>query len=256
MNGASYFDLHGRNALITGGGSGLGFAIAKALAAAGASVILLGRNAEKLARASEELIALGANATYTVCNLLDRDAIAPLIQDLERNVGPLDILLNNAGVQQRAPFTEFPAEGWDRMMATHISAPFFLAQAIARQMIIRRRGKIINTLSIMSELGRPMIVPYTTAKGGLKMLTRGLAVELGAHNIQVNGIAPGYFRTEMNQALMDDAKFDAWVKQRTPAQRWGEPDEIGGAAVFLASGASDFVTGQVIFVDGGFTASV
>ena len=256
MNGPSYFDLHGRNALITGGGSGLGFAIAKALAAAGASVILLGRNAEKLARASEELIALGANATYTVCNLLDRDAIAPLIQDLERNVGPLDILLNNAGVQQRAPFTEFPAEGWDRMMATHISAPFFLAQAIARQMIIRRRGKIINTLSIMSELGRPMIVPYTTAKGGLKMLTRGLAVELGAHNIQVNGIAPGYFRTEMNQALMDDAKFDAWVKQRTPAQRWGEPDEIGGAAVFLASGASDFVTGQIIFVDGGFTASV
>jgi len=256
MNGRSSFDLHGRNALITGGGSGLGFAIAKSLAAAGANVILLGRNQEKLARASEELIALGANATYTVCNLLDRDAIAPLIQDLERNVGPLDILLNNAGVKERAPFTEFPAEGWDRMMATHISAPFFLAQAIARQMIIRRRGKIINTLSIMSELGRPMIVPYTTAKGGLKMLTRGLAVELGAHNIQVNGIAPGYFRTEMNQALMDDAKFDAWVKQRTPAQRWGEPDEIGGAAVFLASGASDFVTGQVIFVDGGFTASV
>lgn len=256
MNGASSFDLHGRNALITGGGSGLGFAIAKSLAAAGANVILLGRNAEKLAHASEKLVALGANATYTVCDLLDRNAIAPLIQDLERNVGPLDILLNNAGVQQRAPFTEFPAEGWDRMMATHISAPFFLAQAIARQMIIRRRGKIINTLSIMSELGRPMIVPYTTAKGGLKMLTRGLAVELGAHNIQVNGIAPGYFRTEMNQALMDDPKFDAWVKQRTPAQRWGEPDEIGGAAVFLASGASDFVTGQIIFVDGGFTASV
>jgi gluconate 5-dehydrogenase len=256
MSGASSFDLHGRNALITGGGSGLGFAIAKSLAAAGANVILLGRNQEKLARASEELIALGANATYTICDLLDRNAIAPLIQDLERNVGPLDILLNNAGVQQRAPFTEFPAEGWDRMMATHISAPFFLAQAIARQMIIRRRGKIINTLSIMSELGRPMIVPYTTAKGGLKMLTRGLAVELGAHNIQVNGIAPGYFRTEMNQALMDDPKFDAWVKQRTPAQRWGEPDEIGGAAVFLASGASDFVTGQIIFVDGGFTASV
>jgi gluconate 5-dehydrogenase len=256
MSGASSFDLHGRNALITGGGSGLGFAIAKALAAAGASVILLGRNSEKLAHASKELRTLGANATYRVCDLLDRQAITPLIQDLERNVGPLDILLNNAGVQQRAPFTEFPAEGWDRMMATHISAPFFLAQAIARQMIIRRRGKIINTLSIMSELGRPMIVPYTTAKGGLKMLTRGLAVELGAHNIQVNGIAPGYFRTEMNQALMDDPKFDAWVKQRTPAQRWGEPDEIGGAAVFLASGASDFVTGQVIFVDGGVTASV
>jgi gluconate 5-dehydrogenase len=256
MNVPPSFDLHGRNALITGGGSGLGFAIAKALVAAGAGVILLGRNSEKLSRASEELIALGANATYTVCDLLDRDAIAALTQHLERDVGPIDILLNNAGVQQRAPFTEFPAEGWDRMIATHLSAPFFLAQAIARSMIVRRRGKIINVLSIMSELGRPMIVPYTTAKGGLKMLTRGLAVELGACNIQVNGIAPGYFRTEMNQALMDDPKFDSWVKQRTPAKRWGEPDEIGGAAVFLASGASDFVSGQVIFVDGGFTASV
>lgn len=256
MNVPPSFDLHGRNALITGGGSGLGFSIAKALVAAGAGVILLGRNSEKLSRASEELIALGANATYTVCDLLDRDAIAALTQHLERDVGPIDILLNNAGVQQRAPFTEFPAEGWDRMIATHLSAPFLLAQAIARSMIVRRRGKIINVLSIMSELGRPMIVPYTTAKGGLKMLTRGLAVELGAYNIQVNGIAPGYFRTKMNQALMDDPKFDSWVKQRTPAKRWGEPDEIGGAAVFLASGASDFVSGQVIFVDGGFTASV
>jgi gluconate 5-dehydrogenase len=256
MNVPPSFDLGGRNALITGGGSGLGFAIAKALAAAGAGVILLGRNSDKLSRASEELIALGANATYTVCDLLNRDAIAPLIQRLERDVGPIDILLNNAGVQQRAPLTEFPAEGWDRIIATHLTAPFFLAQAIARRMIIRRRGKIINTLSIMSELGRPMIVPYTTAKGGLKMLTRGLAVELGAYNIQVNGIAPGYFRTDMNQALMDDPKFDSWVKQRTPAKRWGEPDEIGGVAVFLASGASDFVTGQVIFFDGGFTASV
>jgi len=256
MNVPPSFDLGGRNALITGGGSGLGFAIAKALAAAGAGVILLGRNSDKLSRVSEELIALGANATYAVCDLLNRDTIAPLIQRLERDVGPIDILLNNAGVQQRAPLTEFPAEGWDRIIATHLTAPFFLAQAIARSMIIRRRGKIINTLSIMSELGRPMIVPYTTAKGGLKMLTRGLAVELGAYNIQVNGIAPGYFRTDMNQALMDDPKFDSWVKQRTPAKRWGEPDELGGVAVFLASGASDFVTGQVIFVDGGFTASV
>jgi gluconate 5-dehydrogenase len=256
MNVPPSFDLGGRNALITGGGSGLGFAIAKALAAAGAGVILLGRNSDKLSRASEELIALGANATYTVCDLLNRDAIAPLIQRLEGDVGPIDILLNNAGVQQRAPLTEFPAEGWDRIIATHLTAPFFLAQAVARRMIIRRRGKIINTLSIMSELGRPMIVPYTTAKGGLKMLTRGLAVELGAYNIQVNGIAPGYFRTDMNQALMDDPKFDSWVKQRTPAKRWGEPDELGGVAVFLASGASDFVTGQVVFVDGGFTASV
>jgi gluconate 5-dehydrogenase len=256
MNVPPSFDLSQRNALITGGGSGLGFAIAKALAGAGAGVILVGRNSNKLSRACAELCALGANASWTVCDLLDRGAIAPLIERLERDVGPIDILFNNAGVQHRAPLTEFPAEGWDRIIATHLSAPFFLAQAVAPSMISRSRGKIINTLSVTSELGRAMIVPYATAKGGLKMLTRGLAVELGAYNIQVNGIAPGYFRTDMNQALMDDPKFDNWIKQRTPARRWGEPDEIGGAAVFLASSASDFVTGQVIFVDGGFTASV
>jgi gluconate 5-dehydrogenase len=150
----------------------------------------------------------------------------------------------------------FPAEGWDRMIATHLSAPFFLAQAVGRGMVQRRRGKIINTLSVMSELGRPSIVPYTAAKGGLKMLTRGLAVELGPHNIQVNGIAPGYFRTEMNETLMADADFDAWVRARTPARRWGEPDELAGAAIFLASSASDYVNGQILFVDGGLTASV
>ena len=250
------FDLSQRNALITGGGSGLGFAIAKAVAAAGAGVILVGRDSHKLTRACAELRASGASANWIVCDLLDREAIAPLVERLERDIGPIDILFNNAGVQQRAPFTEFPAEGWDRIVATHLSAPFFLTQAVARSMIPRGRGKIINTLSVTSELGRAMIVPYTTAKGGLKMLTRGLAVELAAHNIQVNGIAPGYFRTEMNQALLDDPKFDNWIKQRTPARRWGEPDEIGGVAVFLASSASDFVTGQVIFVDGGLTASV
>lgn len=256
MNMPPSFDLSRRNALITGGGSGLGLAIAKAVAAAGASVILVGRNSNKLSHACAELCTLGANANWVVCDLLDRGAIAPLIERLERDIGPIDILFNNAGIQHRAPLTEFPAEGWDRIIATHLSAPFFLTQAVVRNMISRSRGKIINTLSVTSELGRAMIVPYTTAKGGLKMLTRGLAVELGAYNIQVNGIAPGYFRTDMNQALMDDPKFDSWVKQRTPARRWGEPDEIGGAAVFLASSASDFVTGQVIFVDGGLTASV
>jgi gluconate 5-dehydrogenase len=250
------FDLTRRTALITGGGSGLGFAIAKAVAAAGAGVILVGRDSHKLTRACAELRASGAIANWIVCDLLDREAIALLIEGLERDIGPIDILFNNAGVQHRAPFTEFPADGWDRIIATHLSAPFFLTQAVARTMIPRSRGKIINTLSVTSELGRAMIVPYTTAKGGLKMLTRGLAVELAAYNIQVNGVAPGYFRTEMNQALLDDPKFDNWIKQRTPARRWGEPDEIGGVAVFLASSASDFVTGQVIFVDGGLTASV
>jgi gluconate 5-dehydrogenase len=152
--------------------------------------------------------------------------------------------------------TEFPLDGWDRMIATHLTAAFMLSQQAARGMIARRAGKIINTLSVMSELGRPTIVPYTAAKGGLKMLTRGLAVELGPHNIQVNGIAPGYFATEMNTALMENRDFDAWVKVRTPAGRWGQPEELGGVAVMLASRASDYVNGQVIFVDGGLTASV
>jgi gluconate 5-dehydrogenase len=252
----SHFDLTGRHALVTGGGSGLGVAIAIGLARAGASVTLVGRDEGKLAKARDAIVADGGRAAAAVCDLTDRAAIPDLVRRAEVEHGTVDILVNNAGVQQRAPVTDFPAEGWDRMIATHLSAPFFLCQAIARGMVERRQGKIINTLSVMSELGRPTIVPYTTAKGGLKMLTRGLAVELGPHNIQVNGIAPGYFRTEMNEALIVDADFDAWVRRRTPAARWGEPHELAGLAVLLASAASDYISGQVIFVDGGLTASV
>ena len=250
------FDLSGRLALVTGGGSGLGLAMAEGLAGAGARVVLVGRDAGKLEQARDGIRAAGGAAEIGVCDLLDRAAIASLAERVERGHGPVGILVNNAGIQQRAPVTEFPAEGWDRMIATHLSAPFFLVQAFSRGMIERRQGKIINTLSLTSELGRPTIVPYTAAKGGLKMLTRGLAVELGPHNVQVNGIGPGYFRTEMNTALIQTPDFDGWVKRRTPAGRWGEPDELAGAAVFLASGASDYVTGQVIYVDGGFTASM
>jgi gluconate 5-dehydrogenase len=246
------FDLSGRLALVTGGGSGLGLAMAAGLAGAGAKVVLVGRDAERLARAAGQIQAAGTAA----CDVTERTALPGLVAEVERRHGPIDILVNNAGIQQRAPFPDFPAEGWDRMIATHLSAPFFLAQAVVPGMIARGHGKIINTLSVTSELGRPTIVPYTAAKGGLRMLTRGLAVELGPKNIQVNGIAPGYFATEMNTALMQDPDFDAWVRKRTPAGRWGEPHELAGAAVFLASAASNFVSGQVIFVDGGFTASM
>jgi len=250
------FDLSGRHVLLTGGGSGLGLAVAEGLAAAGARLSLVGRDESKLRGAADKIVKAGGNAAPFRCDVTDRDALPALVEKAERAGGPIDVLFNNAGVQQRAPVLAFPADGWDRMIATHLSAPFFLSQAVARGMVERRRGKIINTLSLMSELGRPTIVPYTAAKGGLKMLTRGLATELGPHNIQVNGIAPGYFRTEMNEALMADPDFDGWVRNRTPARRWGEPHELVGAAILLASSASDFINGQVLFVDGGLTASV
>jgi gluconate 5-dehydrogenase len=250
------FDLSGRTALITGGGSGLGYAMAEGLAGAGARVILLGRNVEKLRSATDSIAAKGAQAAYVECDLIDPIVIPDVVRQLKADHGPIDILVNNAGVQHRASFAEFPRERWDQIIATHLSAPFSLSQAIVPDMIAGGRGKIINTLSVMSDLGRPTIVPYTAAKGGLKMLTRGLAVELGTYNIQVNGVAPGYFKTELNRALFENRDFDEWVKKRTPAGRWGEPDELAGAAVFLASGASDFITGQVIFVDGGLTAGV
>ena len=250
------FDLSGRVALVTGGGSGLGLAMAEGLAGAGATVVLVGREAGKLERACAGIAQAGGRADHLVCDLTDRVAVGGLVERVKRAHGNVDVLVNNAGIQHRAPVTDFPAEAWDRMIATHLSAPFFLSQAVAIEMIPRRRGKIINTLSVTSELGRPTIVPYASAKGGLRMLTRALAVELGPHNIQVNGIAPGYFRTELNRALMDNPEFDGWVKKRTPAGRWGDPSELAGAAVFFASFASDFVTGQVLFVDGGFTASM
>jgi gluconate 5-dehydrogenase len=250
------FDLSGRHVLLTGGGSGLGLAIAEGLAAAGARLSLVGRDEGKLQGAADRIGKAGGTAAPFRCDVTDRDALPALVEKAERAGGPIDVLFNNAGVQQRAPVLAFPADGWDRMIATHLSAPFFLSQAVAPGMVERRRGKIINTLSLMSELGRPTIVPYTAAKGGLKMLTRGLATELGPHNIQVNGIAPGYFRTDMNEALMADPDFDGWVRNRTPARRWGEPHELVGAAILLASSASDFINGQVLFVDGGLTASV
>jgi gluconate 5-dehydrogenase len=250
------FDLSGRHVLLTGGGSGLGLAIAEGLAAAGARLSLVGRDEGKLQGAADRIGKAGGTAAPFRCDVTDRDALPALVEKAERAGGPIDVLFNNAGVQQRAPVLAFPADGWDRMIATHLSAPFFLSQAVARGMVERRRGKIINTLSLMSELGRPTIVPYTAAKGGLKMLTRGLATELGPHNIQVNGVAPGYFRTDMNEALMADPDFDGWVRNRTPARRWGEPHELVGAAILLASSASDFINGQVLFVDGGLTASV
>jgi len=250
------FDLSGRVALVTGAQRGLGLAIARGLATAGARVILNGRNVEALARAAAELAADGLAADTSAFDVGVEDAVQGGIADAMARCGAIDILVNNAGIQHRHPLTEFPKSEWDEIIATNLTGPYLVSQAVLPAMIARHRGKIINIASLLSELGRPSIVPYTAAKGGVRQLTRGMAVELAPHGIQVNAIAPGYFATEMNRALLDDAAFDAWVKKRTPAGRWGEPPEIAGLAVFLASSAADFITGQMVTIDGGMSVAL
>jgi gluconate 5-dehydrogenase len=248
------FDLSERRALVTGGGSGLGFAIARALAEAGASVIINGRDRARLERAAAELADAGHAVDISPFDVSRTSAAAAAVSMLESEV-PIDILVNNAAGNHRGPLEDFTDEEWRALIAANLDGPFFVARALIPRMKARRRGKIINICSLASDIGRPNIVPYATSKGGLRMFTRALAVELAPYNIQVNGIAPGFFRTEMNAPLLKDAEFSAWVARRTPAGRWGEPAEIGGAAVFLASSAADYVTGHLLAVDGGFGAA-
>jgi gluconate 5-dehydrogenase len=253
---APAFDLSGRLALVTGGGSGLGLGIARGLAEAGARVVINGRTTSRLEAAVAALRADGLLVDSAAFDVADAAAVRAGIVDVQARFGDVDILVNNAGVQHRAPIDEFSDADWRRVMGTNLDAPFYLARAVVPAMKARRAGKIINIASIMSRLSRPTTVPYQVSKGGIAMLTRGLAVELAPHGIQVNAIAPGFFRTEMNEALTANAEFDGWVKKRTPAGRWAEPRELAGAAVYLASPAADFVTGQVLYVDGGFTAAM
>jgi len=260
MNDAPYphplFDLTGRIALVTGSSRGIGFELARALASAGARVVLNGRGGETLARAAEAFAAQGPAAAGTApFDVTDETGAVSAIDRIERELGPIDILVNNSGINLRRPLLEFDTADWERLIATNLTGPFMVGRAVARHMVTRGRGKIINVCSINSELARASITPYVTSKGGLKNLTKGMAVEWARHNIQVNGLGPGYFATEMTAVLAADPAFDAWLRQRVPMGRWGRLEELGGAVVFLASPASDFMTGQVLYIDGGLTAS-
>jgi len=251
-----FFDLSGKVALVTGAYRGLGFAIARGLAQAGATVALSARKPAEVEHAAEKLRGEGFRAATSVFDVTDRAAIRTAVEKLLAEHGAIDILFNNAGIQRRGPMVDFASADWDAVIATNLSAPFLVSQAVLPSMIARKRGKIVHVASLMSELARPNVIPYTAAKGGVRQLTRGMAVELAPHNIQVNAIAPGYFATEMNTALLADAQFTAWVNKRTPAGRWGDPPEIAGLAVFLASPASDYVTGQILFIDGGMSVAL
>ena len=247
------FDLTGRLALITGSSRGIGRAIAEGYVAAGARVIINGRDKDAVAAA---VTALGSGALAAPFDVTSSAGVEAAIETIEKDIGPIDILVNNAGMTKRMPFTEFPESDWRQIMATNLDSVFFVTQSVARRMISRSRGKIVNICSVMSELGRPTIAPYTASKGAVKMLTKAMCAEFAKHGITANGISPGYFGTELNQALMADETFSAWVCARTPAGRWGKVEELQGAAIFLAADASSFVNGHILFVDGGMTAVV
>jgi gluconate 5-dehydrogenase len=219
-------------------------------------VVLNGRRQDALDSAVETLRSEGLAVSTSVFDVTDRDAIDAGVAAIASRAGAIDILFNNAGIQRRGAFVGFPQEQWDEVIATNLTAPFAVSQAVLPAMIAKKSGKIIHIASLMSELARPSVVPYTAAKGGVRQLTRGMAVELAPHNIQVNAIAPGYFATEMNRALIDNAEFNAWVSKRTPAGRWGQPEELAGLAVFLASSASSYMTGQMLVVDGGMSVAL
>lgn len=250
------FDLGGRLALVTGSTKGIGLALAGGLARHGAAVVVNGRTAETVNATVSGLKEAGHSAHPAVFDVTDHSAVAAAVEAIEAEIGPIDILVNNAGMQFRAPLEDYPLDKWEELMRTNVSSVFHVGQAVARRMIARGRGKIINIASVQSELARPSIAPYTATKGAVRNLTRGMATDWARHGLQINAIAPGYFRTPLNEALVNDPDFTAWLEKRTPAGRWGEVGELVGAAVFLAGPASSFINGQVIYVDGGITASL
>jgi gluconate 5-dehydrogenase len=250
----SLFDLTGRTALVTGSSRGLGRAMAEGLAEAGAAIVLNGADAPRLAKAAAEMRAAGHAVHEARFDVTSEAEILEAFAALDAQGLVIDILVNNAGIQFRRPMIELVAADWRRVIETNLTSAFIIGREAAKRMIARGRGKIINIGSLTSDAARATVAPYTVAKGGIKMLTRAMTAEWAAHGIQANAIGPGYMLTDMNQALVDDPKFNAWVVGRTPARRWGKPHELIGTAVFLASAASDYVNGQIIYVDGGMLA--
>jgi gluconate 5-dehydrogenase len=253
---APSFKLDGRQALITGSSGGIGFALARGLGQCGARLILNGRNLDKLEKAAIQLRSEGLSVSTRAFDVTQSHAVQSAVDEIENELGAIDILVNNAGMTRRVPLQDFEVEHWHEIMRTNLDSMFFVGQAVARKMIPRGRGKIINICSVQSELGRPGTAPYMASKGAAKMLTKGMAVDWGPLGLQCNGLAPGYFKTELTEKLVNDPVFNDWLIGRTPSRRWGDVAELSGAAVFLASDAASFVNGHILFVDGGITASL
>ena len=253
---ADTFRLDGRLALVTGSSSGIGLALARGLGQAGARLVLNGRDAAKLAATAATLRAEGLKVFKAAFDVTDAAACQSAVARIEAEIGAIQILVNNAGLQRRGTFHEFKPDDWAAIMHTNVDSMFYVGQAVAQRMVARGSGRIINICSVQSELGRPGIAPYAASKGAVKMLTKGMAIDLGPYGITVNGIGPGYFKTELTQPLVDDPAFSAWLINRTPSRRWGDVEDLAPAAVFLASDAARFVNGHILYVDGGVTATL
>ena len=253
---SSLFDLTGKSALITGSSQGIGYALATGLAASGAKIILNGRDQTKLQSAADRLSAAGVDVQTLEFDATDHYAVRAAVDGFEKTSGAIDILVNNAGMQHRTELENFPPEAFEKLLQTNVASVFHVGQAVARHMIDRKSGKIINIASVQSALARPGIAPYTATKGAVTNLTKGMATDWAKHGLQCNAIAPGYFDTPLNAALVADPDFSEWLAKRTPAGRWGNVEELVGACVFLSSAASSFVNGHTLYVDGGITASL
>ncbi len=252
------FDLSGKVVLVTGGTHGLGMAMAEGLGSAGAKLVVNGASSqEKIDKAVEHYKSKGFDAYGYRFDVCDEAQVEAAVEKIEEEVGPIDVLVNNAGIIRRVPMLEMPLDEWEQVIKTDLTGVFVMTKPVVQRMIKRGGGKVINICSMMSELGRDSVGAYAAAKGGLKMLTRNMATEWARHNVQVNGIGPGYFATSQTAPIrVDGNPLNEFIKQRTPAGKWGDPDDLQGAAIFLAGNASNFVTGQVVYVDGGILATI